>query len=67
MLHVDDIVTFSFGPRTMRARVVEDRGQLGVGGRQIVVVEVEQQVPATDVRRFEMPAAELTVVQQAAA
>lgn len=66
-LRVGDLVSYSFGPRTVRAKVVEDRGGLGVGGRQIVVIEVEETDDGQDPRRFEMPADELTVDNPAAA
>lgn len=73
MLFVDDIVSYPFGPRVIRARVIEDRGSIGVGGRQLVVIEVlptAEQLPsdvAGEPHQFEMPAESLTVEQQPAA
>ena len=59
-LRLGDRVRFQIGRNTFHARVIEDRGHLGVGGRQIVRIEV---VPASDmdgeIERFEMPAEEL--------
>ena len=66
-LHKGDRVKFSVGKAIFRARVVEDRGALGVGGRQLVRIEL---LPDDDTdgepRRFEMPADELTRDQTAA-
>lgn len=53
-------VRFLYGTREVEGRVVEDRGDLGVGGRQLVVVEVPQ--TDGDPIRLEMPAEELTLV-----
>lgn len=66
-LREGDRVTFTVGTFTFHARVVEDRGALGVGGRQVVRIEV---LPDGDSgeepRRFEMPADDLTREQTAA-
>jgi hypothetical protein len=60
-LRPGDRVRFQIGRSTFHARVIEDRGHLGVGGRQIVRIEV---VPASPldghVEQFEMPAEDLT-------
>jgi primosomal protein N' len=37
---IGDRVIVRFGPQDMEATVVEDRGNLGVGGRQLIRVEV---------------------------
>ena len=66
-LQVGDIVTFPFGPRVMRAKVVEVRGEVGVGRRQIVVIEVEVTDEGGEPLRFEMPSEDLTVEAPAAA
>lgn len=57
-LHPGDQVSFSVGRSVFLAHVIEDRGNLGIGGRQIVRIEV---LPDADEepRRFEMPAEEL--------
>ena len=61
-----DRVTFSIGPSVFHARVIEDRGHLGVGGRQLVRIEVEPDEDTDEEpRRFEMPAADLTREQAA--
>ncbi|NOY27530.1 MAG: hypothetical protein GXP62_16830, partial [Oligoflexia bacterium] len=60
-------VTFTVGKSTFHARVVEDRGTLGVGGRQIVRIEILSDDDIDEEpRRFEMPAEELKRDQTAA-
>ena len=39
-LRPGDLVTFPFGAMTIHARVIEDRGHLGIKGGQIVRSEV---------------------------
>lgn len=47
-------------PTTTEAEVIEDRGYLGIGGRQIVRIRATQE---TDLPKdFEVPAEELEVV-----
>ena len=53
-----DRVRFKLGARHVVGRVVEDRGFIGVDGRQLVRVEVK--VDPTYLREFELPAALLT-------
>lgn len=66
-LREGDRLTFTIGTYTFHARVVKDRGPLGVGGRQVVRIEVLSEDDTGDEpRRFEMPAAELTREQTAA-
>lgn len=55
-MRVGDHVSFTIGQTIFHARVVEDRGALGVGGRQLVCIEV---LNADEPRQFEMPADEL--------
>jgi hypothetical protein len=44
------------GARVKRARVIEDRGNIGAGGRRIVRVELEQDLTYDDEpTRFERP------------
>jgi hypothetical protein len=57
---VGDRVRFKLGAHRVVGRIVEDRGFIGVGGRQLVRVEVE--VDPTCLREFELPAALLTAV-----
>ena len=59
-IRVGDRVRFQFGLREATGVVVEDRGPVGVGGRQIVVVELD---PGGESVRFEMPVADLTVIR----
>ena len=51
------VVGVSLGGSIVEATVVEDRGELGVGGRRIVSVAVR--VADGDVRVFEVPVEEL--------
>lgn len=55
---VGDRVQFKLGAHQVVGRVVEDRGFIGVDGRQLVRVEIE--VDPTYLREFELPAALLT-------
>jgi hypothetical protein len=56
--HIGDRVRFQLGTYRRYGTVVEDRGLIGVGGRQIVRIEIE--LDATCLRVFELPAALLT-------
>ncbi len=64
-LRPGDLVTFPFGAMTIHARVIEDRGHLGIKGGQIVRIEVIEQ-DADEPWRFEMPADEVTLEHAAA-
>lgn len=59
-LRAGERVTFSYRGHVVQAEVVEDRGDIGVGGRQIVRVRFGED--ASDIAEFEMPATELTRV-----
>jgi hypothetical protein len=48
--------------RTFAARVVEDRGPIGVGGRRLLRVEVLEAEPGEDAPRFEVPAERVEIV-----
>jgi hypothetical protein len=52
---VGDRVRFKLGAHRVVGLVVEDRGFIGVGGRQLVRIEVE--IDPTSSREFELPAA----------
>ncbi|MCA9631231.1 MAG: hypothetical protein KC766_26395 [Myxococcales bacterium] len=66
-LREGDRVAFTIGRSTFHARVIEDRGHIGVGGRQIVRIELLPDDDAGDEpRRFEMPPEDLTREQTAA-
>lgn len=64
-LRPGDLVTLPFGAMTIHARAIEDRGYLGIGGRQIVRIEVID-ADADEPWRFEM-AAEQVVLEGTAA
>ena len=55
---VGDRVRFKLGANRVVGTVVEDRGLIGVGGRQLVRVEVK--LDPTYLREFEIPAVLLT-------
>lgn len=59
-LRPGDLVTFPFGAMTIHARVIEDRGHLGIRGRQIVRIEVIEK-DAEEPWRFEVPAEEVVL------
>ena len=66
-LHTGDVVTYSVGRSLVRAKVIEDRGHIGAGGRQIVRIEVLGEEDIEEVpRRFDMAAAEMALEQPAA-
>lgn len=58
-LKIGDEVTFRVAHLTFRARVVEDRGPIGINGRQIVRVELLEDDESSDADQFELPAEEL--------
>ncbi len=58
-----DLVTFR--AMTIHARVIEDRGHLGIKGGQIVRIEVIEE-DADEPWRFEMPAEEVVLEGTAA-
>ncbi len=60
MIKKCDRVRFRVGSRPVTAWVVEDRGAIGVGGRQLVVVETVPSGVEEEATRFTMPAEELT-------
>lgn len=60
-LKVGDRVRFRLGTRDVVADVVEDRGPIGVGGRQLVAVALVAE--DGEVRKFEMPVEKLVVVE----
>jgi hypothetical protein len=54
---VGDWVTFPFGTRKVLARVIEDRGPIGVQGRRLFGIEIAREDREPD--RFEMPEDEM--------
>ena len=57
-LAVGDRVSFMFGVRRVTGTIVEDRGNIGVGGRQLVGIRMR--VGLDEERVIEMPAEEVT-------
>lgn len=56
--HVGDRVQFSFGGHPTVGTIIEDRGPLGVGGRQLIRVRVD--VAETDeTLEFEIPVSDV--------
>lgn len=53
--HVGDTVTFPYGAFVATGRVIEDRGNVGAGGRHILRVSVDVGAEA-DPMQFEIPA-----------
>jgi hypothetical protein len=54
---IGDWVTFQYGPRRVSAKVVEDRGPLGVRGQRLYRVQLDEELG--DESAFEMPENEL--------
>ena len=62
---VGDLVAFDFGGLDVSGTVVEDRGQIGVGGRRLLRVRVEME-PGVDPMFIELPEADLRIVKRVA-
>ena len=56
---IGDKVRLSFGNRTVTGTVVEDRGRIGVGGRQLFRIVVKT---GDEERALELPAEKLRAV-----
>lgn len=54
-LRVGDQVTLKRGTRLVKATIIEDRGNIGVRGRQIVRIRIEAKT-AEEADVFEIPA-----------
>ena len=54
---IGDWVKFDYGPKKVAARIVEDRGPLGVHGRRLYRVQLDEKLG--DASTFEMPENEL--------
>jgi hypothetical protein len=65
-LRPGDVVSFTIGLMHIRAKVIEDRGHLGIGGRQIVRVEMIDDPYDDPPSRYEVAAAEVELEQPAA-
>ena len=66
-LRPGDVVTFTIGPTVVRARVIEGRGHIGIGARQIVRLEaLDEQDIEPEPRRFELAATDVELEQSAA-
>jgi hypothetical protein len=57
LFHIGDWVKFDYGPKKVSARIVEDRGPLGVQGRRLYRVQLDEKLG--DASSFEMPENEL--------
>ncbi len=57
VFHIGDWVKFDYGPKKVSARIVEDRGPLGVQGRRLYRVQLDEKLG--DASTFEMPENEL--------
>jgi len=57
LFHIGDWVKFDYGPKKVSARIVEDRGPLGVKGRRLYRVQLDEKLG--DASAFEMPENEL--------
>jgi hypothetical protein len=57
LFHIGDWVTFHYGPKKVSAKVVEDRGTLGVNGRRLYRVQLDEE--PGEAFAFEMPENEL--------
>lgn len=67
-IRVGDKVRFEYGTIEIVADVVRDLGPIGMNGRQLVIVAVRpDEDEGGEVREFDMPAEELTVIETAAA
>jgi hypothetical protein len=58
IFRIGDRVRFKLGAHRVLGTIIEDRGPIGLDGRQLVRVEVE--LDATYLQQFELPAALLT-------
>jgi hypothetical protein len=56
---VGDRVRIRFGDRWVIARIVEDRGAIGVGGRALLRIQIDDPKLPDDHREFELPASEV--------
>jgi len=65
-LQIGDTVEFQVAGVKFLARVVEDRGMIGVNGRQIVRIELLAEQTEAEPVQLEMPADELAPRQSAA-
>ncbi len=59
--HIGDWVKFDYGPKKVSARIVEDRGRLGIQGRRLyrVQLDVKPNEESGDASTFEVPENEL--------
>ena len=60
-VRIGDWVSFLYGPRKARAQVVEDRGQLGVGGRRLYRVRLD--ADQSESSAFELPEEDLAAAE----
>jgi hypothetical protein len=55
--HIGDWVKFDYGPKKVSARIVEDRGLLGIQGRRLYRVQLDKELG--EASTFEVPENEL--------
>lgn len=60
-IRVGERVAFKMGVRTVTATVIADRGDIGVGGRQLLRIRMDAEGPE-EPAVFEMPAEDVAVV-----
>ena len=53
---VGDLVRVHLAGAIYTARVVEDRGRIGVGGRRLLRIELQDREEGEEAPRFEVPA-----------
>jgi hypothetical protein len=59
-----DLVEFQFGKYSFRGTVKEDRGPLGIKGRNLYLVEFCFDLPSDGLSQIELPAERLRLVQE---
>lgn len=62
-LRVGDLIEQNYGSRPVRGKVIEDRGNLGVGGRQIVRISMRLD-SVDEPLEYESPAETLRLVTE---
>ena len=60
---VGDQILFTAGTRTIQGVVTEDRGPIGVKGRQLYRVEFREGADGELVRHIELPAVQMQLVR----
>lgn len=58
-------VSFTYGARTVQGVIKEDRGPIGMKGRVLYLVEFRLEAQSPDVSHIELPADQLSEVEDA--